>query len=74
MALHTTNQQQAGVTPQLLSAAQVAIITGKGISTVWRDVKTGDLPKPIKVGNSTRWRIKDINQWLAQFDAEMEGA
>lgn len=57
----------------LLDVKQVALITNKGISTVWADTKNGDLPAPIKVGKSTRWRRKDIQDWLAQFGVELEG-
>lgn len=45
---------------QLLSVKEVAEILGLGVSTVWRQVKQGSIPKPIHIGGSTRWRIADI--------------
>ena len=35
-------------------------------STLWRKVKTGDFPKPIKLSDQiTAWRVKDLRQWLS---------
>lgn len=35
-------------------------------ATVWRRVKTGRIPAPVKIGeNSTGWRAGDIRQALA---------
>ncbi|KDB05007.1 AlpA family transcriptional regulator [Defluviimonas sp. 20V17] len=43
-----------------MSATDVAEHFGCGISTVWRWAKIGVLPKPVKIGGSTRWRRADI--------------
>lgn len=33
-------------------------------NTVWRWARSGDLPKPVKLGSGvTRWRIADILRW-----------
>ena len=29
-------------------------------STVWRMVKRGQLPGPVKIGNLTRWEIREL--------------
>lgn len=36
-------------------------------ATLWRRVKSGDFPKPIKLneGNVTAWRVGDVREWLA---------
>lgn len=35
-------------------------------STLWRKVKDGNFPKPIKLSDQiTVWRVKDIRQWLS---------
>ena len=31
-------------------------------STVWRMVQRGQLPKPVKVGNLTRWEIRELEE------------
>ena len=34
-------------------------------STVWRKVRTGDFPSPIKVSAGvTAWRVGDVRAWL----------
>lgn len=45
---------------QLMTVKDVAVTLNMGRATVWRLVKNGQLPKPIKIGNSTRWRRADI--------------
>lgn len=35
--------------------------------TLWRKVKNGDFPKPLKLGpRITAWRCGDVRQWLAR--------
>lgn len=51
---------------RLLQAKEVAHICGIGVSTVWRSSKLGSMPKPIKVSaNTTRWKLSEVNEWLA---------
>lgn len=40
--------------------------------TLWRRVKSGDFPKPIKLneGNVTAWRVGDVRAWLAAQGGE----
>jgi len=33
--------------------------------TLWRKVKSGTFPKPVKLGqNITAWRVEEVNQWI----------
>jgi predicted DNA-binding transcriptional regulator AlpA len=35
-------------------------------ATIWRKVKEGTFPEPIKLGERiTAWRVEDIEAWLA---------
>lgn len=35
-------------------------------ATIWRKVKEGTFPKPVKLGERiTAWHMDDIEQWLA---------
>lgn len=47
-------------------------------STVWRKVRTGDFPSPIKVSAGvTAWRVGDVRAWLeapAAFRARANAA
>lgn len=39
-------------------------------STVWKWVKTEKFPSPVKIHTLTRWRVEEVNAWLAQFTDE----
>jgi predicted DNA-binding transcriptional regulator AlpA len=40
-------------------------ITGKSRSSVYRDVKVGSFPQPVKIGQrSVAWRSPDVDVWL----------
>ncbi|WP_249409139.1 helix-turn-helix domain-containing protein [Acinetobacter sp. NRRL B-65365] len=36
-------------------------------STVWKWVKDGRFPVPVKIHTLTRWRCVDIHAWLDQY-------
>jgi len=38
--------------------------------TIWRWVREGRFPSPIKINGSTRWKLSDIEAW----EAKQEGA
>lgn len=41
-------------------------ITGKSRSSVYRDIKAGTFPEPVKIGpRSIAWKSTDIDAWLA---------
>ena len=40
-------------------------ILGFSAPTLWRKVKAGTFPKPIKLGaNMTAWRVEEVHQWI----------
>jgi predicted DNA-binding transcriptional regulator AlpA len=46
-----------------LSATEVALKLGIGVSTVWAMNKRGDLPEPVRLGTRhTRWKSEDIER------------
>lgn len=51
---------------QLLTVKDVACTLNMGVTTVWRLTKNGDLPRPIKIGNATRWRRSEIEALYAK--------
>lgn len=55
------------VTPMLVRVNQVAAMLGIGRSTVWRYVKQGKLPKPIKWQGNTVWRVKDLEEFIERL-------
>jgi len=51
---------------EFLTVKDVAARLTIGVSTVWRQVKKGNLPPPIKIGDSTRWRRADLETLIAR--------
>lgn len=50
--------------PVFVRATQVASREGVSVATVWRWVREGKFPKPIKLSEAvTAWRICDIEAW-----------
>ncbi len=52
----------------LIRASEVAVMLSISVRHVWALVAREKLPSPIRLGNSTRWRRSDIEQWLAHSD------
>lgn len=48
----------------LVSVDAASTITSRGVSTIWKECKSGAFPKPCKVGRSTRWTAGSIRAWL----------
>ena len=50
---------------RLLRRQQVEEITGLSRSSIYRLMKSGEFPRPVKVGPAAvRWRESDIMDWL----------
>ena len=47
-------------TNQLMTVADVSAELSLGVSTIWRRVKEGTFPSPIKTGGATRFFRSDI--------------
>lgn len=45
---------------QLFSVKEVSEMVGLSPATIYRQVKLGTFPSPIKIGPSTRWRRSDL--------------
>lgn len=56
--------KRAGRRPTRPRAERRGIIPFSG-PTLWRKVKTGEFPKPIKLSERvTAWRVEDVRAWL----------
>jgi prophage regulatory protein len=42
---------------------------GRGRTTIYRDVKLGRLPKPLKIGSRLYWNEADIDATLQLFES-----
>lgn len=45
---------------EFLTVKDVAAHLTIGVATVWRQVKAGNLPAPVRIGGATRWRRAEI--------------
>lgn len=52
--------------PLLISAAQLAQLLNISTRTLWRLHSTGQVPEPLKLGGSTRWRLNEVQLWISQ--------
>lgn len=66
----TPSRSLAPHSPSLLRARDVAALLAISVRCVWRLVASGDLPRPIKLGGSTRWRACDLDAFIAEAGAE----
>lgn len=63
-AAPTRTQPNGALPPALLAAPDATRFLGISNATLWRKVKAGDLPRPIKIGRCTRWRRADLEAWI----------
>ena len=50
----------------LISVRQLEALAQRSRVSMWRDVRDGRLPAPVKLGpNSIRWTVADARQYLA---------
>ena len=49
-------------------APQVAFALGVSRATLWRGVKSGKYPQPLKMASRTTvWRVEDVRAYIASF-------
>lgn len=52
---------------------QILIFIPFSAATIWRKVKAGTFPKPIKLSeNITAWKAEEVREWLDNVGAEVE--
>ena len=49
----------------LLTDKEAAKLLSIGKTTLWNNVKKGEVPPPIRIGGSTRWRVADLLAFVA---------
>ena len=54
---------------RLLKIPEVQQLLGLGRTALYNHIREGDLPKPIKIGNASRWRMSDLQAWIARGQA-----
>ena len=53
---------------RILRTPEVVRVTGLSKTTIWRRVRSGDFPAPVKLGSLTTrsigWREEEIERWI----------
>jgi prophage regulatory protein len=50
---------------ELINAQAFAKMLSISERTLYRLKSTGELPKPVILGGSVRWRLEDIRRWIS---------
>jgi prophage regulatory protein len=50
------------VHPHLVDLNTVCAILSRSRASIYRDIKRGAFPGPIKLGHSSRWRMSDLQK------------
>lgn len=48
----------------LLTIRELAALLKISERSIWRLVSSGQIVKPIRIGGSIRWRVKDVSEWI----------
>ena len=59
----TTNEYN----DRLIPIAEVTYIVGRSRASIYRDIKAGTFPRSVKAGQSARWRMSEIQQFVADL-------
>ncbi len=55
---------EPSVGPLLLTASSAAALCGKSVRT-WRSWDAaGRIPRPVRIGRSTLWRVGELHAWI----------
>lgn len=57
----------------LLDKHAAAALLGIGVSTLWRYVSLGWVPRPVRIGNAVRWRKDLLLEWINDGCPRPEG-
>ncbi|MDV7143612.1 AlpA family phage regulatory protein [Tropicimonas sp. TH_r6] len=50
---------------QLVSIHTIVEALGRSKASVYRDIKRGAFPKQVKIGGSSRWRLSEVDRFIA---------
>lgn len=54
---------------RLLDVKQVAKLCGCCVSWIWKLTKDEKFPKPVKMGSLTRWRMSQVQEFIASLES-----
>jgi excisionase family DNA binding protein len=48
----------------LLTSEELAKLLEISERTLWRLLSAGRVPRPVRIGRSTRWRLDEVKDWI----------
>jgi excisionase family DNA binding protein len=51
--------------PLLIAADELARLMQISRRTLWRLRSAGELPEPVRLGGTVRWRLEEVRDWVA---------
>jgi predicted DNA-binding transcriptional regulator AlpA len=66
------NVMEKRMTDKLLNDREVAERLGISKATVWRHAAAGLLPRPVKLGHSSRWPESDLAEAVQRLKAKRD--
>ena len=55
----------AAIEPLLIGRRELARLLSRSLASLDRDAAAGRLPRPLRIGASVRWRLSEIQEWVA---------
>ena len=62
--------ENVSITPCLVNVRDVGRMLGISGRTVWKLLKNGQFPEPVRIGRSTRWRVSDVEEHIRKLAEE----
>jgi excisionase family DNA binding protein len=50
--------------PLLITAEEFAELMQVSVRSVWRLRSAGEIPEPVRIGGTIRWRREEVLQWI----------
>ena len=65
-------ENSTSVSPTLISIEEVMRRVSIGRTMTYELIKRGSFPKPVKIGNASRWLNEEITKWIRELAEERD--
>ena len=52
---------------RLLAISEVCQMLGRGRASLYRDIKSGKFPQPVRLGGSSRWPLSEVQAHIKKL-------
>lgn len=59
-------EPSASSEPLLITAQEFADLMQLSVRSLWRLSSAGQIPEPVRIGGSVRWRREEVHFWIGQ--------